>query len=69
MGERPSFADEPVSEAVAAIGLILNVASVIAIAISLASWGASQAAPAAGAGIAAVLAFVASIICFGKQAA
>jgi hypothetical protein len=41
---------------------------VIAIAVSLASWGASGAAPAAAAGIVAALTFFASIVCFVAQA-
>ena len=40
----------------------------IALAVSLASWGASDAVIATVAGVTAVLAFVGSLICFGKQA-
>jgi hypothetical protein len=61
-------ADKPASEAVAATGLFLNFASVIAIAVSLASWSASEATIAAVAGSAALLAFVASLFCFSVQA-
>jgi hypothetical protein len=68
MGERPATADAPASEAIATTGLFLNIASVIAIAVSLASWGASDAVIAGIAGAAAVLTFVGSLICFGKQA-
>lgn len=67
MDEQFTVAAEPPSEAIATTGLFLNVASVIAIAVSLASWGASDAAIAAVSGIAAVLTFVASLICFSKQ--
>ena len=42
MGERPASVDEPASEAIATIGLFLNVTSVIAIAVCLASWSASD---------------------------
>ena len=68
MDERLASVDKPASEAIATTGLFLNIASVIAIAVSLASWGASDAAIAAAAGVTAVLAFVGSLICFGKQA-
>jgi len=68
MGERPASADAPVSEALATTGLFLNLASFIALAVSLASWGASDAVWAAAAGVTAVLTFAASLVCFGKQA-
>lgn len=68
MGERSATVDAPASEAVATTGLFLNIASVIAIAVSLASWGASDALVASIAGSVAVLAFAASLVCFGKQA-
>ena len=68
MGERPAVPDAPASEAIATTGLFLNIASVIAIAVSLASWGASDAVVAAVAGVTAVLAFVGSLVCFAKQA-
>ncbi len=68
MGERPASADTPTSEALATTGLFLNVTSVIALALCLASWGASNAALAMAAGIAAILTFVGSLVCFGKQA-
>ena len=66
MGESPAVGDAPASEAIATTGLFLNIASVIAIAVSLASWGASDAVVAAVAGVTAVLAFVGSLVCFGK---
>ena len=68
MGDRPASDGTPASEAIATTGLFLNIASVIAIAVSLASWGASDAVVAAIAGVTAVLAFVGSLVCFGKQA-
>lgn len=66
--ERISPANTPASEAVATTGLFLMIASVIAIAVSLASWGASDAVIASVAGTSAVLAFVGSLVCFGRQA-
>lgn len=68
MDERLAPSDKPASEAIATTGLFLNIASVIAIAVSLASWGSSDAVIAAVAGLTAVLAFVASLVCFSKQA-
>jgi hypothetical protein len=66
--ERLAPSDQPASEAIATTGLFLNIASVIAIAVSLASWGASDAVIASIAGVTAVTAFVGSLICFAKQA-
>ena len=68
MGERPASVDEPASEAIATTGLFLNFTAVIAFAVCLASWGTSDAALAAAAGIVAILAFAASIVCFRSQA-
>lgn len=68
MDERIAPANTPASEAIATTGLFLNIASVIAIAVSLASWGASDAVVASIAGATAVLAFVGSLVCFGRQA-
>lgn len=68
MGERPAPADGPASEAIATTGLFLNISSVIAIAVSLASWGAANTVLAVSGGVAAVLTFIASLICFSKQA-
>lgn len=68
MDERLAPSDQPPSEAIATTGLFLNIASVIAIAVSLASWGASDAVIASVAGVTAVIAFVGSLICFAKQA-
>jgi hypothetical protein len=66
--DRLAPSDQPASEAIATTGLFLNIASVIALAVSLASWGASDAVIASLAGVTAVLAFVGSLICFAKQA-
>ncbi len=68
MSERPASIAEPASEAIATTGLLLNFTAVIAIAVSLASWGASDAVLATAAGAGAMLAFAASIICFRLQA-
>lgn len=68
MDERLAPADKPASEAVATTGLFLNIASIIAIAVSLASWSASEAVVGSIAGVAAVLTFVASLACFARQA-
>jgi hypothetical protein len=68
MGDRPASADAPASEAIATTGLFLNIASVIAIAVSLASWSASDGVVASIAGVAAFCTFIASLVCFGKQA-
>jgi hypothetical protein len=68
MGEGPTSTDKPVSEAIATTGLFLNLTSIIASAVCLARWGASDYALAAGAGIAAALTFIASIVCFVAQA-
>jgi hypothetical protein len=68
MGDRPALADAPASEAIATTGLFLNIASVIAIAVSLASWSASDGVVASIAGVAAFCTFIGSLVCFGKQA-
>ena len=68
MDERPASNNGPASEAIATTGLFLNIASVIAIAVSLASWGAANATLAVAGGVAAILTFVASLVCFGMQA-
>jgi hypothetical protein len=68
MGQRPASTDAPASEAIATTGLFLNLASVIAIAVSLASWGASDGVVASIAGVVAFCAFIGSLVCFGKQA-
>lgn len=68
MAERAASVDAPASEAIATAGLFLNIASVIAIAVSIASWSADQAVIAALAIVAAFCTFVGSLVCFGKQA-
>jgi hypothetical protein len=68
MGQGLAATDAPASEAIATTGLFLNVASLIAIAVSLASWGASNDAVAAIAVIVAFCTFIGSLVCFGKQA-
>ena len=56
------------AEAIATTGLFLNVIAVIAVAVCLASWGASHVATAAVAGAVALVSFGASIACFRAQA-
>ena len=56
------------AEAIATTGLFLNFIAVIAVAVCLASWGTSDAAVAAVAGVVALLSFAASIACFRAQA-
>jgi hypothetical protein len=68
MGERPASVDAPRSEAMATTGLFLNIASVIALAMGLASWGASDAVVASASGATALIAFIGSLVCFAKQA-
>jgi hypothetical protein len=68
MGEGPASTDEPVSEAIATTGLVLNFTSIIAAVVCLARWGASDYAFAAGVGIVGALTFIASIVCFVAQA-
>jgi membrane protein implicated in regulation of membrane protease activity len=60
--------DDGMAEAIATTGLFLNFIAVIAVAVCLASWGASDAAVAAAAGVVALLSFAASIACFRAQA-
>ena len=60
--------DEGTAEAIATTGLFLNFIAVIAMAVCLASWGASHAATAAVAGAVAAVSFAASIACFRAQA-
>ncbi len=62
------MSDEGTAEAVATTGLFLNFISVIALAVCLASWGASQTVTAAVAGAVGLVSFVASIACFRAQA-
>lgn len=60
-------ADNPAAEALATTGLFLIFTAIIAVAVGLASWGASDAPLAATAGVVAVFSFTASLVCFGKQ--
>ncbi|RAV08372.1 hypothetical protein DQP55_19490 [Mycolicibacterium sp. GF69] len=60
-------AENPTAEAIATTGLFLIFTAIIAVAVSLASWGAADAPVAAAAGVVAVFSFVASLICFGIQ--
>ncbi|KUH67777.1 hypothetical protein AU184_20810 [Mycolicibacterium novocastrense] len=62
-------ADNPTAEAIATTGLFLIFTAIIAVAVSLSSWGASDAPLAAAAGLVAVVSFTASLLCFGKQSA
>jgi hypothetical protein len=66
--ERLAPVGRPASEAIATTGLFLNIASVIALAVSFASWSASAGVIASIAGVAAMLTFGASLVCFSKQA-
>jgi hypothetical protein len=61
------MSDEATGEAIATTGLFLNFIAVIAIAVSLASWGSSHMATAALGGIVAAVTFSASIACFRAQ--
>nr|WP_090340288.1 hypothetical protein [Mycolicibacterium malmesburyense]CRL69349.1 hypothetical protein CPGR_01211 [Mycolicibacterium malmesburyense] len=60
-------ADNPTAEAIATTGLFLIFTAIIAVAVGLASWGASDAPLAAAAGVIAVFSFTVSLVCFGKQ--
>jgi len=62
------MSEEGMAEAIATTGLFLNVISVIAVAVCLASWGASHVTTAALAGALALVSFGASIACFRAQA-
>jgi F0F1-type ATP synthase assembly protein I len=69
MGERTSApTDDPVAEAVATTGLFLMLTAVIAVAVCLAGWGASDGPFAAVAGVIGLLSFAVSIACFRAQA-
>lgn len=60
-------ADDPSVEALATTGLFLIVTAVIAVAVCLASWGASDTPLAALSGAIASLSFVSSLVCFAVQ--
>ena len=61
-GSPLALSDDGMAEAIATTGLFLNFIAVIAVAVCLASWGASDAA------VVALLSFAASIVCFRAQA-
>jgi F0F1-type ATP synthase assembly protein I len=67
-GNPNAMSDDGMAETIATTGLFLNFIAVIAIAVCLASWGASHTATAALAGTIAVLSFAVSIACFRAQA-
>jgi hypothetical protein len=67
-GNLLAMSDGGMAEAIATIGLFLNVIAVIAVVVSLASWGESHTAMAAMAGAVALLSFSTSIACFRAQA-
>ena len=56
------------AEGIATLGLFLIFITVIGVAVSVASWGASQVTTAALTGVIALLSFAASIACFRAQA-
>jgi hypothetical protein len=56
------------AEATATGGLFLVFVAIIAAALCLASWGASDAVLAIAAGVVALVSFAGSIACFGAQA-
>ena len=62
------MSDDGRAEAIATTGLFLNFIAVIAVAVCLANWGASDAVFAATAGVVALVSFAASIACFRAQA-
>ena len=68
MGERTTAPADPTTEAVATAGLFSLFTAVIAVAVCLASLGASDLGMATVSGVVAGLSFVTSIICFGVQA-
>jgi uncharacterized protein (UPF0212 family) len=62
------MSEEGMAEAIATTGLFLNFIAVIALAVCLASCGASHVTTAAMAGAVALVSFGASIACFRAQA-
>lgn len=60
-------AENPTAEAIATMGLFLIFTAIIAVAVSLASWGAADAPVAAASGATAIVSFAASLVCFGIQ--
>lgn len=67
MAENRYDPDDPFTETLATTGLFLLVTAIIAVAFGLASWGMSETLMAVLAGVAAVLSFTASIMCFKAQ--
>jgi uncharacterized membrane protein YiaA len=68
MGNLLAMSDDDRAEAIATTSLFLNFIAVIAVAVCLASCGASNAAFAAAAAVVALLSFATSIACFRAQA-
>ena len=68
MAEVTTKSDDPFHEAVATTGLFLIISAIIALAVALASWSASETLIATVAGIAALISFVTSIACFKSEA-
>jgi hypothetical protein len=67
---RPTAEDAnpgPVSEAPGTIGLLLNIGAVVAFALSLAAFGLGQSVVAGSMMSAALLSFVASLVCFAAD--
>jgi hypothetical protein len=67
-GNLLAMSDGGMAEAIATLGLFLNVIAVVAVVVSLASLGESHPATAAMAGGVALLSFTTSIACFRAQA-
>ncbi|MCV7155089.1 hypothetical protein [Mycolicibacterium pyrenivorans] len=68
MAESTLTSDDPFNEAVATTGLFLIITAIIAVVVAFASWGADEPLIAAVAGIAALVGFAASIMCFKSEA-
>jgi hypothetical protein len=67
-GNLLAMSDGGMAEAIATLGLFLNVIAVIAVVVCLASWSESHTVTAAVAGAVALLSFTTSIRCFRAQA-
>ncbi len=69
MGEHASRSTgDSAAEAIATVGLFLILSAVVATAICLASWAATDASLAALTGVIALAGFATSFVCFGVQA-
>lgn len=68
MAESTLTSDDPFNEAVATTGLFLIITAIISVVVAFASWGADEPLMAAVAGIAALVGFAASIMCFKSEA-